>query len=782
MTSQNSVIGIFFAARSVRRNLSLLFLLILAGVATNAWSATLRGTVQGPRGPLANAQVTLLQGGREVVSLTTGTGGDFIFDRLNPGVYRLQATLAPFLPAIEDVELGDGDMELVLRLGPLNESVTVTASRLPVPVATSVANVKVLSEDTLRQMPYQTLDDSLRSLPEFSLFRRSSSLVAHPTTQGFSLRGIGPSGVSRSLLLSDGVPLNDAFGGWIHWNGIPALSLQQVEVANGGGSALYGNYGLGGVMQLLKKLPTPATAEFQILGGSRDSVKGDFYASHRVGDYGISASGSVFNFGGYPIVADSLRGTVDIPAGVDYRTFRFYAERAPVDGSSVLSLEGGFLNEDRDNGTPLQVNETRSFDFSTRFQFSPAPRDRVDIHAFFRRTIFTSGFSAVGLRGGGPGDRNTERLTVQQHVPSADGGVSLSWNASRDRHQIVAGTDLWLVAGESKDDVFTGTPARFLLSRYGLGKQATWGFFAEENYSATPRLTLVLGGRVDVAKNYDAESGVVNPGNPISLNSLEGKSETVFSPRAGVTYQATPEVALYGSLFRSFRSPTLNELYRQFTVGNVVTRPNSELTSERNLGFEIGSRLQPMRTIRISLSGFFNRLEDPVSNVTLPVQPNPAQILRQRQNLGNARIVGLEATTAWEVDRNVQLRLNYLFSRATVTENPADPTLVDKLLPQVPQNRLSLTADMGLPGGIRLNWIGRFVGDQYDDDLNEVVLDEFFQVDANISRSIGDMAQIFVMFENLTGERIVTNRSPVEFLGTPFQVRGGVSFRLGGDR
>jgi outer membrane receptor protein involved in Fe transport len=147
-----------------------------------------------------------------------------------------------------------------------------------------------------------------------------------------------------------------------------------------------------------------------------------------------------------------------------------------------------------------------------------------------------------------------------------------------------------------------------------------------------------------------------------------------------------------------------------------------------------------------------------------------------RNSLGNARVVGLEATAAWEVDRNVQLRLNYLFSRATVTENPADPTLVDKLLPQVPQNRLSLTADMGLPGGVRLNWIGRFVGDQYDDDLNEVVLDEFFQLDANISRSIGGSAQIFVMFENLTGERIVTNRSPVEFLGTPFQVRGGVSF------
>ena len=778
MTSENRWRQVLDIREPLIRS-GLVFLLLLSGAAIQAWAATLRGTVEGPGGPLADAEVSLLQEGREIAVVTTSPSGEFLFDSLSPGVYRLQVSLAPFLPALQDIELSEEEREVVLRLGPLNESVTVTASRLPVPVATSVANVKVLNEDSLRRMPYQTLDDSLRSLPEFSLFRRASSLVAHPTTQGFSLRGIGPSGVSRSLLLNDGVPMNEAFGGWVHWNRIPALSLQQVELANGGGSALYGNYGLGGVMQILKKLPTPATAEFRVQGGSKDSVKGDFYTSHRVGDYGFSASGSIFNFGGYHVVSESDRGAVDIPAGVDYRTFRFYAERAPVDGTSVLSLEGGFLTEDRSNGTRIQMNETRSFDFATRLQFSPAPRDRVDIRAFFRRTIFLNEFSAVS------GDRNLERLANQQTVPSVDGGVSLSWTVARDRHQIVAGGDLWMVAGESKDNIhvgaFGGTP-RFLLSRFGLGKQATFGFFAEENYAATSRLTLVVGGRVDMARSYDAEAGTIFQGNPISLNPVEGKSETVFSPRAGFTYQAASQLSLYGSLFRSFRSPTLNELYRRFQVGNVITTPNHELTTERNLGFEIGGRVQPAPTLRLSLAGFFNYLDEPVSNVTLPDQPNPNQILRQRQNLGNARIAGLEATAAWELARAVQIRMFYLFSRATVTNNPNNPIVEGNLLPQVPEHRVSLTAGMALPGGFRLGWIGRFVGDQYNDDRNQLLLEEFFQLDATVSRSLGEAAQLFVTFENLTGERIVTNRSPVEFLGTPFQARGGVSFRLGGDR
>ena len=70
--------------------------------------------------------------------------------------------------------------------------------------------------------PALTLDDFLRRVPGFTLFRRTSSLVAHPTAQGVSLRGVGPSGASRSLVLADGIPLNDPFGGWVYWSRVPA--------------------------------------------------------------------------------------------------------------------------------------------------------------------------------------------------------------------------------------------------------------------------------------------------------------------------------------------------------------------------------------------------------------------------------------------------------------------------------------------------------------------------------------------------------------------------------
>ncbi len=88
-------------------------------------------------------------------------------------------------------------------------NVVVTANRVEEKFDEVAGNVTVFTRQDIKQSAAQTLDDFLRQVPGFSLFRRSSSIVAHPTTQGVSLRGISPSGVSRTLVLLDGVPVND---------------------------------------------------------------------------------------------------------------------------------------------------------------------------------------------------------------------------------------------------------------------------------------------------------------------------------------------------------------------------------------------------------------------------------------------------------------------------------------------------------------------------------------------------------------------------------------------
>jgi outer membrane cobalamin receptor len=117
---------------------------------------------------------------------------------------------------------------------------TVTPARTEQRLGDLPASVTILDSRDASQAAAQTVDDLLRQVPGFSIFRRSSSLVANPTTQGVSLRGAGASGSSRTLVLSDGLPLNDPFGGWVYWDRIPRASIDHIEVVRGGSSDLYG--------------------------------------------------------------------------------------------------------------------------------------------------------------------------------------------------------------------------------------------------------------------------------------------------------------------------------------------------------------------------------------------------------------------------------------------------------------------------------------------------------------------------------------------------------------
>ncbi len=277
-------------------------------------------------------------------------------------------------------------------------------------------------------------------------------------------------------------------------------------------------------------------------------------------------------------------------------------------------------------------------------------------------------------------------------------------------------------------------------------------------------------------KNFDGFRGSLAPDAPRLAPPVEGRTEVVFSPRAGLTYQLNSRFNLYGSVYRSFRAPTLNELYRSFRVGNVNTNPNTELEPEHNTGGEAGVRFYVSQKLSLGLAGFASLLTDPVSNVTLEV--TPALITRQRQNLGRARIHGLQATATWQPIPAVKLEGHYLWDRTRVTEFTEGSAIVGKQLPQVPQHRFTFNAGFSLSRAVRLAVTGRFVGDQFDDDLNDLVLDRYFQLDAHLSHSLGESARLFVSLENVTDAKILVRRTPVEVIGTPFQIRGGVYFQL----
>src|SRR6266480_4706289 len=177
----------------------------------------------------------------------------------------------------------DVSTQLRVVLSPANVTgeVTVTATRTNTRLEETAASIVVLGQKELETTAALTIDDSLRQVPGFSLFRRSGSRTANPTTQGVSLRGLGGSGASRAVILADGVPLNDPFGGWVYWDRVPRESVTRVEVLRGGSSHLYGSSALGGVVNILTKKAQSNAASLETSYGNERTPDASLFLAGR---------------------------------------------------------------------------------------------------------------------------------------------------------------------------------------------------------------------------------------------------------------------------------------------------------------------------------------------------------------------------------------------------------------------------------------------------------------------------------------------------------------------
>ena len=590
---------------------------------------------------------------------------------------------------------------------PPHETVVVTATGIRETIADSVSLVTALGREELQHSPALTLDDRLRRVPGFSLFRRSSSLAAHPTTQGVSLRGIGPSGASRSLVLFDGIPLNDPLGGWVYWNRIPILALDSVEIARGAGSQLYGSSALGGTLQLIPSVPQGGDLQLRGQLGNHETYDLEALASSRHGNWAYLASGRAFDNDGFFIVDEDQRGAVDRPADLQFQSFLgrvWYKD---------LHATVNLYRERRGNGTQLQRNNSHFELFEVGMN---RPGWRWSFHA--QNGLFASRFSRILP------DRSAEFLTANQLFETHSLGASF---LRRLGGRLQIGGD-WRLAGW--DDQ----------------RQNLAGLFIQDLVKLHARLDLLMGLRLDVWENRDTQS---------ELN-----------PRLGLAWRPASPVTLRASGYRGFRAPTLNELFRPFRVGNVVTDANDQLGSESLWGGEAGLDFHPGANSLFRLNGFYSALQDPVGNVT--VGQTPSLILRQRQNLGRVTIRGIEAE-AISRRGSWTLQAAYIYSHSQVRETGLR-------LPQAPLHQAS--AGVTWTGPIRVSADGRFISSQFDDDLNQRRLGGFALFDLSVSKAVSERWELFAALQNLFDRDYAVAQTPVEQQGPPRLVHGGLRFRL----
>jgi iron complex outermembrane recepter protein len=710
-----------------------------------AQAVSVKGSVIDVSGaPVPAADITAKAKDGRTTTIKSDAFGNF---SLEFPAERLHVTSTGFEPVDMAVPSGDEPVYVVLRPANFADSVVVTAARsaerLP-----SAASATVITSAELNNMAAGALDDALRSTPGFTLFRRSSSRASNPTTQGVTLRGVSGSGASRTLVLADGVPLNDPFGSWVYWNRVPQAAVDRVEVVRGATGDLYGAGALGGVVQLLTLQPDRTRARATIDGGSHDTFRGStFAAGEHKGWSGSGAYEGVRTDGAY-IVPEESRGSVDTRSDSDYQTG--YGTVGVRNNRFHAQVRGAGYSEDRGNGTQLQVNTTDWKQISAdlggivgggalQVQFAGASQD------------YYQTFTAVAA------GRNSERLTTEQTTDTSNRLMSGQWARAFSRVTIVAGADYHNTDSTVTEFQYSVTNVKsgpFLTG----GEEELGAAYARATVNATDALTLELGGRGDWWTS--------DPQDP----ALATKSVNFFSPRASAAWRQG-RYSIQGAVYRASRTPSLNELHRGFRAGNVVTLANPELEPETLTGVE-GGVLISWGKLSARTTAFYNSLDDAIANITQTV--TAAQITRKRGNSDLIKAKGVEFEGDARLTPTLSINGQLVLTSSHFEGSVAAPAIEGNSVPQVPK----------VQGGFGLTWADprwltfatqvRFSGEQFDDDLNAFVLGAYGVWDAQASRNVTRGLTAFVAMENILDQEYDTARTPLRNIGWPRTLRVGV--------
>ncbi|HZZ19703.1 MAG TPA: TonB-dependent receptor [Opitutaceae bacterium] len=662
------------------------------------------------------------------------------------------------------------------------EPMTVSVTRSPEAISDIPFTVEEVPAEAFNDSFSMTVDDALRGSPDFSLFRRNDSLTANPTTQGVSLRGLGPSGASRSLVLLDGIPINDPFGGWVPWSMMPVGSIARAEIVPGGGASAWGNEALAGVIQLFSVLPAPGAGEARVSAGDFGTRTATVAQTVSAGPGTLDLRVTDFTSDGTVLISPAGRGPVDIDAAT-----RHNVETAdwhgPIGGgvSAVVTLRR--FSEWRDNGTAYQQNAIQQVFGSVALSGTAVLGGTWNTTAYMQGQRSSQTFSSVNAA------RTSETPASDQfNVPADAVGFagSATWTDGTSASTTV-GADVRDVRGETRED-FLYSGGTFTEQRFAGGRQTFAGAFAERTQPLGPGLHGNVGVRLDRWEDSDGHlRNILRSTGGLLLQSIyPTKTGNEFSPSAGLTWQATDELTLHVSGQHAFRQPTLNELYRPFKQGSSSTLANANLSTEHADTGEIGAEWRKGK-LDLTLLAFGARLEDPVSNVTLAQGPGTFPLFGtlaagatglERLNLGRIDTQGGQFSASWKQSDEWEITLAVINEQATVEEASVAPKLVGKAVPEVPRWNASLGVTWHPVKSLHVDLRIARVSSQFDDDQNLLPLAAATVVDASARLKVARNAEIFLSVDNATDTEVETAHSAtgVFNVAPPRMVDGGARF------
>lgn len=640
---------------------------------------------------------------------------------------------------------------LLIHNGP-RDYIVVEGGVLGKPLSDRADPVRYISEPD--QGTGQRVENIVRDLPGWQQFRRSDARSANPTSQGLTARGMGGNAASRTLLILDGVPQSDPFGGWVNWTAFDSLYLKGMRIIDGGGSGADGPGALAGTIQISTRR---GGSHASLAYGSRNSVDADAHLSLDADDGAITITGNYSRGDGFvPIVAEQ-RGLADGPAA--YQSYGIGA-RFVTHAGDIGRIEAAIraFDDRRSRGLPFSDNRNSGVDASFRVLNEIGGMSSM-LLAYAQLREFSSQFGSVSA------DRASVTPTLDQYaVPSSGYGARfeirpIEGGFYNDR-ELRLGLDWRRTSGKTRENsnFVAGAPTR---SRDAGGLSETIGGYAE--WSADlDRVNLALSGRVDHWSIRNGRRLETNIGGTVrSDDRFADRSGWQWTGRAAVNWWFADPVRLKLSAYRGWRLPTLNELYRPFRLGADATAANEALAPETMVGGQVKLESN-LDKAEIGLTIFYNRLDNAIANVTLGQGPGvfpgvgfiaAGGVFRQRQNLDSIRAKGVEFDASFYLSREIVLNLGYAFVDARVRGSGVALALNDLRPAQVPKHTGRLGAGWkvdGFHGDATL----RYIGKQLEDDANIRSLGDALTADIGLGYDLGERLRIDLRGENLFNARV----------------------------
>ncbi len=710
-------------------------------IAALALAALLSGTVQSSDGkPIGMATVTVVD--RAAASTTADASGKFNIDNLT-----LPIDIDVAAPGFRTARVHVAGSPIVITLVPqaVTESVVVTGGAAPA-WRDAATGTTTLSRDDLDRVPAMTPDESLRVVSGFSLFRRSSSRASNPTTHGVTMRGLSASGSSRALIMLDGVPLNEGFGGWVTWERLPAGAIDQVSIQRGPAGDVFGSDALGGVVRLVPfggaRASAQVTGETASLNTRTLGVSGGGPAG-RVALFGAA---NWFDSNGFVPLEPVSRGVVD--AAMDTTWTNGYGRGAVNTSAGRFTFSGWGGRDNRGNGTVLQRNRSHGGTGTASFE-GVAGGTTMAVRVSRGSNWYEQTFTAVVA------SRATERLTSTQQIDTDMTRAVAEVSRAIPRGQIMARASLSRTASAFSTIIPATTTVASTTTTRDL-RDDNQSLSAQAAIAPVAALTLTAGVRHEWRYAPLADS--------------TSKEATVV--RGTAAWRLNDTISVRGAAATSHRWPTLNELARDFAAGSTTTQANANLLPERARSLEGGMDLTSHRQ-KLTVTVFRSVVHDAIANVTL--SQVGSTIVRQRRNAGDAHSAGVEIDG--EVSASiVRLRASMTFLDAHF-RNSQEAALEGNWLPQVPKTSIAVTGDVLLPRQHVASIVIHNVSTQFDDDRNAFQLAGATQVDLRLAarwRLIGWQLSV----ENVGDARLETGKTPLVALAQGRAVRFGLTLGM----